>query len=387
MALTVASIFSGIGGIERGMELAGHDVVFQCEVLETAQRVLKCRFPAVGFAADLTQLRALPDVDVITAGFPCQDLSQAGQTRGIRGKNSSLVNQLFDLIEAKKAKPSWILLENVPFMLQLQKGRGMRHLVKRLEELGMRWAYRTVDARAFGIPQRRRRVIVLASKTNDPRSVLFADESKFQIDFDVPAEAYGFYWTEGNTGLGWTVDGVPTIKGGSGIGIPCPPAIWLSKTNQIVTPDIRDAERLQGFPADWTKPVEAVSKRLGHRWKLVGNAVSVPMAKWIGRSLAKPGHYDSKNDIQLGKHAKWPAAAWGDSGRVFAADLSEWPKCFSYKSLDEFLKFPPKPLSLRATSGFYGRLRKSNLRRPADFDLALAEHIVQMNPNGKASIC
>src|SRR5690606_35704194 len=80
--------------------------------------------------------------------------------------------------------------------------------------------------------------------------------------------SFGFYWTEGIRGLGAAVDAVPTLKGGSTIGIPSSPAILLPN-GRVVTPDIRDAERLQGFPADWTQPAETVARK-SVRWKLVG---------------------------------------------------------------------------------------------------------------------
>ena len=68
--------------------------------------------------------------------------------------------------------------------------------------------------------------------------------------------------------MGWAVDAIPTLKGGSTIGIPSAPAIWLPD-GRIITPEIRDAERLQGFAEDWTNPAIAVTKP-GYRWKLVG---------------------------------------------------------------------------------------------------------------------
>ena len=376
MPLTIASIFAGIGGIERGLEQAGHKTVFQCEILETAREVLRHHFDATDLKPDLTALKSLPHVDVVTAGFPCQNLSQAGRMEGIAGQKSSLVNNLFELLEKKSKRhfPQWLLLENVPFMLQLQKGQAMRHVTQRLEAMKMRWAYRVVDNRAFGLPQRRRRVVLLASQDHDPRSVLFADESNEQIDFDVTSDAYGFYWTEGNTGLGWTVDGVPTLKGGSGLGIPCPPAIWFVDTDEIVTPDISDAERLQGFPSNWTRPAMNATKRVGDRWKLIGNAVSVPMARWVGQRLENPGTYGAEYESQV-MAAKWPNAGWGECGKSFEVEISEWPKCFRYTPLADFLRFQTSPLSLRATSGFYGRLKRSRLRRPEAFDLALASHI------------
>lgn len=72
--------------------------------------------------------------------------------------------------------------------------------------------------------------------------------------------AFGFYWTEGTRGLGAAVDAVPTLKGGSTIGIPSPPGILLPG-GRVVTPRIEDAERLQGFEAGWTEPAEAVADR------------------------------------------------------------------------------------------------------------------------------
>ena len=96
----------------------------------------------------------------------------------------------------------------------------MTYLVERLESLGYRWAYRVVDARSFGVPQRRQRVILLASLDLDPaRIVLDADAGEPQgideIGAVSPRSRYGFYWTEGRRGLGWTRDAIPTLKGGS----------------------------------------------------------------------------------------------------------------------------------------------------------------------------
>ena len=144
------------------------------EIEPGAQAVLRTRFPDIELIGDVCDLVSLPDVDLVAAGFPCQDLSQAGRTVGIAGSRSGLVGHVFRLLE--KANPRWLLLENVPFMLQLDRGRAMRHLTSRARRLGFRWAYRVVDARSFGMPQRRQRVILLASRDEDPRPVLFADD-------------------------------------------------------------------------------------------------------------------------------------------------------------------------------------------------------------------
>ena len=119
-----------------------------------------------------------------------------------------------------------LLLENVRNMLYLDKGEAMRFLVEEIEALGYRWAYRLVDSRFTGTPQRRQRVIFLASQDLDPCSVLFADEAGEPPESHFKDNAFGFYWTEGLRGLGWARDATPTLKAGSTIGIPSPPAIW-----------------------------------------------------------------------------------------------------------------------------------------------------------------
>jgi DNA (cytosine-5)-methyltransferase 1 len=331
-SLRVVGLFAGIGGIEQGLHQAGHRTKMLCEIDEGGRRVLAARFRGVDIVPDIRLLPALPAADVVTAGFPCQDLSQAGRTAGIEGKQSGLVNEVFRLIE--KAPIRWLLLENVRFMLQLDNGEAMRFLTGKLEELGFSWAYRTVDTQGFGLPQRRQRVLLLASRTEDPRGVLLVDDSTPFPASAAPSNApCGFYWTEGTRGLGWAIDGVPTLKGGSSVGIPSPPGIWMRHTDgSIAHPEIRDAERLQGFDADWTLPaVVGGSPKKGVRWKLVGNAVSVPVARWVGECLRHPRQYDATGDTPLGKSPSWPGAAWGGSGEAFAADLSMWPVAAEYQ--------------------------------------------------------
>lgn len=373
---SIAGLFAGIGGIERGLHAGGHESALLCENEPAAMKVLAARFPEVRIHDDVTTLERLPrEVTLVAAGFPCQDLSQAGKTAGIIGRRSGLVGEVFRLLRAQRTP--WVLLENVPFMLQLGRGRAMDVIASALEELGYSWAYRVVDSRAFGLPQRRRRVYLVASLEADPRAVLFSDEAEIAegahdrtMDENL---ACGFYWTEGIRGLGWAADAVPTLKGGSTIGIPSAPAIVLPD-GRVVTPDIRDAERLQGFPADWTKPAEEVAKK-GSRWKLVGNAVSVPAAAWIGRRLVRPGTVREYPLRRLHSDRTWPTAAWNvGAGRCEVA-ATEWPVRRQYHSLAEFLRFPVHPLSAKATAGFLSRTERSSLRFPDGFLPTLERHL------------
>jgi DNA (cytosine-5)-methyltransferase 1 len=373
--LRAAGLFAGIGGIELGLHRAGHQAVLLCENEEGAAAVLRRRFPGIPLHRDIRDLHELPDgTELLAGGFPCQDLSQAGATRGISGERSGLVNEVFRLL--RRHQLPWMLLENVPFMLQLHRGQALDHIVSALEGLGYAWAYRVVDSRSMGLPQRRERVYLLASRDGDPRDVLLADDQGEPTQPD-PAlwrsMACGFYWTEGLRGLGWAYDAVPTLKGGSTIGIPSPPAIVLP-SGEIVLPDIRDAERLQGFDIDWTEPAETVT-RPGHRWKLVGNAVTVAVSAWIGGRLAQPGGYDPSGDELLQRRGAWPRAAWGADGKRYESHVSAWPCRLPVPRLEKFLRFPTRRLSPKAAAGFYSRAQRAKLRFPAGFLDLVQQHL------------
>jgi DNA (cytosine-5)-methyltransferase 1 len=369
----VAGLFAGIGGLELGLHKSGFHAEVLCEIDPHAQKVLRTRFEGVPIVPDVTKLKAIPEVDVLTAGFPCQDLSQAGGKAGIAGGRSSLISHMLRLIRTSVRRPRWVLVENVYYMLRLDNGRAMRLLTNSLEELGYKWAYRVVDARAFGVPQRRLRVILLAGRRDDPRDVLFADnfanpkiisnrlQAPLVSDMYGPSvvekrsgKSYGFYWTEGRIGIGWTVDAVPTIKGGSGIGIPSPPAVWIPSRDELGVPSIRDAERLQGFPSGWTEDVN--TGRAGVRWRLVGNAVCAHVSDWVGRRLSQPGAYRATSETPFSSGA-WPLAAHGAKGKAWAVELSAWPVRSQGPVLTKFLQDPLKPLSQRAAAGFLSRAR------------------------------
>ena len=373
-----AGLFAGIGGFELGLQRAGHETELLCDVLPASRAVLTTRFPGVDYRDDITKLRALPaSVDLVCAGFPCQDLSQAGKTAGLEGDRSSLIGEVFRLLSRRRVPT--IVVENVPFMLQLNGGSAMRAITSEFERRGYRWAYRVVDTFSFGLPQRRERVFLVASRELDPSTVLLADENALQRPrTSLGMLAHGFYWTEGLGGLGWAVDSVPTLKNGSTIGIPSPPAVMLPD-GSLIKPGIRDGERLQGFGAGWTEPAEAVA-RSSIRWSLVGSAVSVPVAEWIGRRLADPGAYDSARDRPHPDVGKLPRAARFDGKRRFAVGIGTDPLGVRPPSLTEFLidREGQSPLSAKAARGFLNRTRRAKLRFEPGFIEAVERHLVRM---------
>ena len=370
--MKVAALFAGIGGLEAGLDQAGHETVLLAENWAPAAAVLAKRFADVPNEGDVIRLRSLPgDIELLTAGFPCQDLSQAGRTAGITGKRSGLIDHVFRLLDQRRVP--WVVLENVSFMLHLDGGRAMTRLVGEFEERGYRWAYRVVNSLAF-LQQRRERVFFVASTTGDPADVVLVDDIEPNTAATrLDTHAHGFYWTEGIRGLGWAPDSVPTIKNGSTVGIPSAPAI-LMPDGAVIKPDIRDAERLQGFPVDWTAPASTVG-RASWRWSLVGNAVTVPVAAWVGGRLLHRGRYDIGRDRALAGAGRWPRAARYDGAKRHAVEIGSFPVHRSRKPLHEFLDYPADLLSARATAGFLSRTEKSSLRFVDGFLDRLRRHL------------
>ena len=372
-SMVVCGLYAGIGGFELGFQRSGHQTLLMSEVDSDARRVIRHRFGDVTLDTDVVKLAALPgQTEVVTAGFPCQDLSMAGLKQGLEGEKSQVVEALFRLLEARRVP--WVVVENVYFMLHLARGAAMAYVLSRLERLGYRWASRVVDSRAFGLPQRRRRVYIVATLDGDPRDVLLADDTEDRpwppLDLGRPI---GFYWTEGRSGHGLTSDAVPPLKAGSGVGIPSPPAVLLPN-GRVVTPSIEAVERFQGFPPQWTSALRT-GKKGRSRWRLVGNAVSVPVAEWIGGRLVTPGSYDASEDRVLVDGGRWPKAAWYMGGTRMVADVSERPLAKRRGRLSAFATEQWPNLSRRALVGFVRRAREGNLRYPAGFLDALEANL------------
>ena len=212
-----ASFFSGVGGLDLGFERAGIETVSMCEIEPYASSVLATHWPDVLNHGDIVALaekelkggkegdyqfpaevqQATDEVqrsggpadnqggtsgsddwkraDIWSGGFPCQDLSVAGKRAGFSGSRSSLAFTYLDLVE--RFRPRWLVLENVPGLFTSNGGRDFLRLLSEVDQLGYGVAWRTLDARYFGVPQRRRRVFIVASLGTDSASeVLFECE-------------------------------------------------------------------------------------------------------------------------------------------------------------------------------------------------------------------
>lgn len=379
---SVVGLFAGIGGFELAARKCGVESHSLCEIDPAASAVLAERFPKVPLTSDVADIKSLPrHTWAVTAGFPCQDLSSSGAKTGIGGKRSSLVEHVFRLLD--KSDPDWVILENVMFMLHLDRGAAMDLVISSLERLGFNWSYRLLDTADFGLPQRRRRVYFVASRKHCALSAL--RELPIASTDEVPAVragmSVGFYWTEGTYATGLAANAIPPLKAGSTIGIPSPPAVLLPD-GQVGTPSIEDAERLQGFPARWTKAAGEL-QRESIRWRLVGNAVSVPVAESVIRGAIAAESMPSKLDSDpsfapLSPGTTWPAAAFGAGGSRFRITASVAERTRRARPLHSFLLHEVKPLSAKAARGFLSRAAKGGLRFPEGFLQRVERHAIKM---------
>jgi DNA (cytosine-5)-methyltransferase 1 len=154
----VGGLFSGIGGIELGLERAGMQIVWHCEADEFCQHVLAERWPGHPVYPDVRELRAVDvePVDVLCGGFPCQDISQAGRGAGIDGARSGLWSEYARLVG--ELRPRYVVVENVAALL----ARGLERVLGDLAALGYDAEWDCVPAAAFGAPHLRDRVWLVA---------------------------------------------------------------------------------------------------------------------------------------------------------------------------------------------------------------------------------
>lgn len=176
--LTNGELFAGISGFGLGFESAGIKTVWRVEIDRDCQRLLKSRYPDDLLLSDVRECgkHNLPPVDIISFGSPCQDLSVAGKRNGLKGERSGLFHEAIRIIS--ELKPTFAVWENVPGVFSSNAGRDFATVLTSFRECGARdIAWRTLDARYFGVAQRRRRVFLVADFTGERAAeILFESE-------------------------------------------------------------------------------------------------------------------------------------------------------------------------------------------------------------------
>ena len=308
--------------------------------------ILKHRFPNTPNYGSLTEYQSWPiepgAIDLLVGGTPCQSFSVAGLRKGLADPRGNLALTFLGL--ADKLKPRWIVWENVPGVLSSGGGRDFGSFVGALGQLGYGWAMRILDAQHFGVPQRRRRVFVVAclgdwraaaevlslreglrgylETGNKKRKGPAADAESGIMPFRksrraqsvedcetwVPADASN---TLNNFDLGDTrtthavvqpcvyenhaqdsrvtgpLEIAPTVAAKFGTGGGNVPFVGAMAVRRL-TPV--ECERLQGFPDNWSripwkgKPETECPD--GPRYKACGNSMAVPVMRWIGERIS-----------------------------------------------------------------------------------------------------
>jgi DNA (cytosine-5)-methyltransferase 1 len=184
--LRVGSLFSGIGGLDLGLERAGMEVVWQCEQDDFCRRVLAGHWPDVPCYPDICALEGgIPAVDVLCGGFPCQDISLAGKGAGIGGARSGLWSEYARLVG--ELRPRYVVVENVAALL----ARGMGVVLGDLAALGYDAEWDCIPASAVGAPHRRDRLWIVAypSDAESVQRPSFFGEQPNGVDAGVGAMA------------------------------------------------------------------------------------------------------------------------------------------------------------------------------------------------------
>lgn len=165
--LKVLDLFSGIGGFSLGLErTGGFSTVAFCEIEEFPRKVLAKHWPEVPQYEDVTKLtsdilkRDGISVDVITGGFPCQDISASGSGKGLAGDRSGLWSEIARLIG--ELRPRFAIMENSPNLLSGNNGEWFGKVLGDLAEVGFDAEWDVIGARDVGAPHKRERVWIVA---------------------------------------------------------------------------------------------------------------------------------------------------------------------------------------------------------------------------------
>jgi DNA (cytosine-5)-methyltransferase 1 len=304
--LTSVDLFAGIGGVRLAFKRLGCRCVFSSEINKFAAITYEKNFGEKP-SGDITTIAssAIPDHDILTAGFPCQPFSISGVSKKVSlGRphgfadptQGTLFFEVKRIIEDKR--PRAFLLENVKNLVHHDRGRTFKIILSELEELGYDLHYSILDAKTV-VPQHRERIFIVGFR--EPRAFTFPQftgpnlvvrdilEPKPDAKYTLSAHLWNYLqrYAEKHQKLGngfgfgmANLDGVTRTlsaryyKDGSEILIAC----GKSRPPRRLTP--RECARLMGFPESFEIPVSDTQA-----YKQFGNSVVVPLVEEIGRKL------------------------------------------------------------------------------------------------------
>jgi DNA (cytosine-5)-methyltransferase 1 len=322
--------------------------------------------PGVAVHDDVRTL-APPAVDVVVGGWPCQDISSAGNLAGLVGDRSGLFFKMVDVTISAGAHT--LVGENVPNLLGVNGGRDFDFLLGHLRNRGFPYiSWRTFNAREFGLAQDRRRVFVVASRYPEIAFGLHAREPDAVPSAVLlnPSSA-GFYWTGGGRSICFSRGYVPTLKvgasdskGRSVVAIFNQGRIWK------LSPE--GCARLQGFD-----PLDFEGESKTDIVRMAGNAVPVPMGRFVLDSVFKAPRVEAARKgigMQTG-FAQISENGYAESGMVWAIETNPHPEANNLDEITE--KDTGETLSSQAAAGLIVRSVRASKPLPLELFEALLD--------------
>jgi len=182
LPLVHGSLFSGIGGFELGAEYSGIQTLWNCEIEPFQRSILKQQFPNTMQYEDIRKLKNPPKVNIISGGFPCQDISSAGGGAGITGEKSGLWAEMYRI--CREVRPEYIIIENSPNLTI----RGFERVLCNLSEIGYDAEWQCLRGTDFGMPHFRNRIYCIAYNLQTRRSrtsqVIFTNKGNLGKHFE-----------------------------------------------------------------------------------------------------------------------------------------------------------------------------------------------------------
>ena len=287
---TFADMFCGIGGFHIAASQLDMRCVFACDIDDEAKRAYEHNF-GIAPEGDITAIEpaAIPNHDVLMAGFPCQPFSIIGDMRGFDDTRGTLFFNLATVIEAKC--PEAVLLENVRQLSTHNRGRTLSRIMGVLSELGYRADWKILNALDFGLAQKRERTIIVGFRDHSvpfewPIRVGDPPALELVLEDDVPDKYYASdqirvkrqkrhqsalelgIWHENKGGNVASHPYSCALRAGASYNY------LLVNGERRLTP--REMLRLQGFPEWFSLPGSYQQIR-----KQTGNAVPVPVARAV----------------------------------------------------------------------------------------------------------
>lgn len=302
----VVSLFSGCGGFDLGLEQAGAQTVFACDIFKAALETFEHNFQNVEVVRkDIRKIETFPEAEIVIGGYPCQGFSVAGK-RIIEDKRNFLYKEFVRTVSV--VKPYFFIAENVKGLLTMQNGEVIEAMVSEFAEQGYKVQYRLYNAKQCGVSQDRERVFIVGVREDVDFTYTFP-EPTHGIEEDLlpyktlreaighlPLDPIGEYYDNGfssrylsaNRKRGW--EQVSYTIQASGRHSPMHPAgepmnkikagEWEFKGDFNRHLSYRECGIVQAFPEDFE-----FLGTLDNRYKMIGNAVPPTLAKFIAQPL------------------------------------------------------------------------------------------------------